>query len=96
MTKMCRPQSDIDYIIYCLKNQEVGVCIKTMEHCSLRDRIAKFWRKNNLGNKYFKQYVLEEIQAPGSDSPHTVLRWREKCVIGQIVVSREEAFDCID
>ncbi len=43
MIKMCRPQSDIDYIIYCLKNWEVGVCIKTMEHCPEKDRIAKFW-----------------------------------------------------
>jgi hypothetical protein len=28
--------------------------------------------------------------------PCTVLRWREKGIIGQIVVSREEVFDCID
>ncbi len=42
MIKMCRPQSNIDYIIYCLRNREVSVCIKTMEHCPLRDRIAKF------------------------------------------------------
>jgi hypothetical protein len=28
--------------------------------------------------------------------PCTVLRWREKGIISQIVVSREEAFDCID
>ncbi len=42
MIEMCRPQSDIDYIIYCLKNWEVGVCTKHMEHCPLRVRIAKF------------------------------------------------------
>jgi hypothetical protein len=42
MIKMYRPQSDIDYIIYYLRNWEVGVCIKTIEHCPLRDRIAKF------------------------------------------------------
>ncbi len=73
MIEMCRPQSDIDYIIYCLRNWEVDVCIETMEHCPLRDRIAKFQRQNNLRNKYLKQYVLEEIQVPGSDTPHTVL-----------------------
>jgi hypothetical protein len=96
MIEMCRPQTDIDYIIYCLKSWEVGVCIQTMKHCPLRDRIAKFQCKNNLGNKYVKQYVLEEIQAPGSDTPHTVQRRREKGITGKIVVSREEAFDCID
>ncbi len=42
MIKICRPQSDIDYIIYCLRNWEVGVCMKTIEHCPLRDEIAKF------------------------------------------------------
>jgi hypothetical protein len=40
--------------------------------------------------------VLEEIQVPGSDRPCTVLRRREKGIIGQIVISREEVFDCID
>ncbi len=93
MIKMCRPQSDIDYIIYCLRNWEVGVCIKTIEHCPLRDRIG---RQNNLGNKYVKQYVLEEVQVPRSDTPCTVLQRREKGVIGQIVVSREEVLGCID
>jgi hypothetical protein len=28
--------------------------------------------------------------------PCTVIQWREKGVIGQIVVSREEVFDCIN
>ncbi len=67
-----------------------------MEHCPLRDRIAKFQRQNNLGNKYVKQHVLEEIQVLGSDMPRTILRWREKAFIGQIVVSRQEVFDWID
>ena len=40
--KMCRPQKDIDYIIYILKNWCVGVNIKFMEPCSERASIAKF------------------------------------------------------
>jgi hypothetical protein len=43
MIKMGRPQSDIAYIIYCLRNWQVGVnYIKTMEHCPEKDRIARF------------------------------------------------------
>jgi hypothetical protein len=43
-----------------------------------------------------KQYVLEEIVVPGSDTPRTVLRRLESGAIGRIVVSREEVFHCID
>jgi hypothetical protein len=35
MIEMCRPQSDTAYIIYYLRNWEVGVCIKTMDQCPL-------------------------------------------------------------
>ncbi len=52
----------------------MGVNIKTMERYPERDRIASFQHQKNLGNKYVKQYALEEIEAPGSDTPHTVLR----------------------
>jgi hypothetical protein len=39
---LCRPQSDIDYIINCLKNWKMGVSTKTMECGPERDSIAKF------------------------------------------------------
>jgi hypothetical protein len=88
--KMCRPQEDIDYIIYVLQNWCVGVNIKLMDPCPERDSIRKFRRANHNGAKYAKQYVLEEIVVPGSDMPRTVLRRMESGAIGRIVVSREE------
>jgi hypothetical protein len=80
--KMCRPQKDIDYIIYV--------------PCPKRESISKFRKANHNGAKYVKQDVLEEIVVPGSDTPHTVLRRLENGAIGRIVVSREQVFHCID
>ena len=94
--KMCRPQNDIDYIIYVLKNWHVGINIKNMDPCPERDSISKFRKANNNGAKYVKQYVLEEISVPGSDKPRTVLRRYENGAVGRIVVSREQVFHCID
>jgi len=93
--KMCRPQKDIDYIIYVLNNWHVGTNIKNMDPCLERDGISKFRKANHNGAKYAKQYVLEEIVVPGSDTPCTVLRRLESGAIGRIVVSREEVFHCI-
>ena len=94
--KMCRPQKDLDYIIYILQNWRVGVNIKLMDPCPERDSISKFRKANNNGAKYVKQYVLEEISVPGSDTPRTVLRRYENGAVGRIVVSREQVFHCID
>ena len=40
--KMCRPQKDIDYIIYILKNWHVGITIKFMDPCPEKESISKF------------------------------------------------------
>jgi hypothetical protein len=82
--KMCRPQKDIDYIIYVL-NWRVGVNIKVIDPCPERDSISKFRRANHNGAKYAKQYVLEEIVVPGSNMPHTVLR--DTCPIEEALQS---------
>ena len=95
--KMCRPQKDIDYIIYVLTNWRVGVNIKLMDPCPERDSISKFRCANHNGAKYAKQqYVLMENVDPGSSMPRTVLRRWENGAIGRIVVSREQVFHCID
>jgi hypothetical protein len=49
-----------------------------------------------MGNKYVKQYVLEEMQDPGSCTSCTILRPMEKGIVGQFFVFRVDAFDCID
>ena len=94
--KMCRPQKDIDYIIYVLKNWRVGVNIKNMDPCPERESISKFRKANHNGAKYAKQYVLDEIVVNGSNTSHTVLRRWENGAIGRIVVSREQVFHCIN
>ena len=70
--------------------------VKTLRRtCSLlkkQQNFSKFRKANHNGAKYAKQYVLEEIVVPGSDTPHTVLRRWENGAIGRIVVSREQAF----
>jgi len=67
-----------------------------MDPCPERDSISKFRKANHNGAKYAKQYVLEEIVVPGSDTPRTVLRRWENSAIGRIFVSREQVFHCID
>jgi hypothetical protein len=57
--KMCRPQKDIDYIIYVLTNWRVGVNIKLMDPCPERDSIFSTCQPQWC--QYAKQYVLEEI-----------------------------------
>ena len=61
--KMCRPQKDLDYIIYILKNWRVGINIKLMDPCPERESISKFRKANHNGAKYAKQYVLNSLTA---------------------------------
>jgi hypothetical protein len=42
-----------------------------MDPCPERESISRFQKANHNGAKYAKQYVLEEIVVPGSDTPHT-------------------------
>ncbi len=49
--KMCRPQKDIYYIIYALKNWRVGINIKFMNPCSERESISRFRKANHNGAK---------------------------------------------
>ncbi len=82
----CRPQSEVDYIMYILMHWQVGVRLTDLNHCN--------------GPKITGKYCLEQIQVP-CEEPHIVLRRREldkdgKKVAGWIVVSREQVFDAID
>jgi len=74
----------------------MGDNIKVTDPCPERESISKFRFANHNGAKYAKQYVLEEIVVPGSNTPHTVLRRLENSAIDRIFVSREQVFHCID
>ena len=75
----------------------MGINIKFMDPCPERESISRFQKANHNGAKYAKQYVLEEIVVPGSDTPRIVLRRLEKNgAIGRIFVSREQVFVFID
>jgi hypothetical protein len=92
---ICRPQEELDYIRYCVEHWEVGTVIKEMQPGPARDRLSRFCKNNPKGNKYKDQYILEQIQVPGA-LPTTVIRRKEKGMVGRIVVSREQVFDAID
>jgi hypothetical protein len=98
--KACRPQSEIDYIVYVLMNRQVGIRLTELNPGTERDRLRGFRRKPRNGPKKTAKYCLEQIQVP-NEAPCIVLRRRELDKDGnkdavQIVVSREQVFDAID
>ena len=98
--KACRPQSEVDYIVYVLMNWQVGVRLTELNPGTERDRLGCFRRKHRNGPKITAKYCLEQIQVP-NEAPCVVLR---RCELdkdgskdaGRIVVSREQVFDAID
>jgi hypothetical protein len=99
----CRPKSEVDYIIMVVRNWDKGKEICTMEDGKEKDNLLRFCRQHKVGNKYFHQYVVEEIFPLGAYRPRYVLKRLEKSkdkphemVPGCIVLSREELFDAID
>ena len=97
---MCRPQRELDYIEYVVKNWQVDVEIWKMVPGRDRDEIIAFRRQHPKGNKYIHQYLLEEVYPPGGDPPFNVVRQIEKSGKhkgkNRIVLSREQLFDQID
>jgi hypothetical protein len=99
---LCRPQKELDLIAYIVMNWQTGVNLKEMEPGSERDRLTRFWRKYNLGDKWVTLFHAEEIQVPGLP-PCVIVRRLEgkgkdkkKKVAGRIVVSREQVFNVIN
>ncbi len=98
--KACRPQSEVDYIVYILMHWQVGVRLTEVNPGTERDRLQSFRRKHCKGPKITAKYCLEQIQVP-HEEPRIVLRRRELDEDGKkdarwIVVSREQVFDAID
>ena len=97
----CRPQQELDYIVFVLSNWQTNVNLKTMSAGPEKDKLTKFRREHKGGNKFKKKYHLETIQVPG-DEPRTVLRRLKKNArtgrleFGRIVLSRESVFQAID
>jgi hypothetical protein len=91
--KACRPQSEVDYIVYILIHWQVGVRLTELNPGTKRDRLQLYRRKHRNGPKITAKYCLEQIQVP-HEEPLIVLR---KCELdedgkkdaGWIVVSRE-------
>jgi hypothetical protein len=98
--KACRPQSEVDYIVYILMLWQVGIRLTDLNPGTERDRLKLFRRKHHNGPKITGKYCLEQIQVP-REEPRIVLRRREldkdgKKDAGRIVVSREQVFYAID
>ncbi len=98
--KACRPQSEVDYIVYVLMNWQVSIRLTELNPGTERDRLGRFRRKHCIGPKITPKYCLEQIQVP-NEAPRVVLRRGEldedgKKDAGRIVVLREQVFDAID
>ncbi len=98
--KACRPQSEVDYIVYILMHWQVGVQLTELNPGNERDRLQLFRKKHRNGPKITAKYCLGQIQVP-HEEPCIVLRRREldensKKDAGRIVVLREQVFDAID
>ncbi len=98
--KGCKPQIEVDYIIYILMHWQVGVQLTDLNPGTERDRLQTFCRQHCNGPKTTSKYCLEWIQVP-REQPCIVLRRRElgkdgKKVAGQSVELREQVFDAID
>jgi hypothetical protein len=95
----CRPQSELDYIMYVLMHWQVGIKLTDMNPGTEMDRLKRFCRQHCNRAKITVKYCLEQIQVPGED-PCVVLRRRElgkdgKYFTGRIVVSREQMCVCL-
>ncbi len=98
--KACRPQSEVDYIVYVLMHWQVGIWLTELNPGTERDRLQLFRRKHRNGPKITAKYCLEQIQVP-HEEPCIVLRRHEldkdgKKDSGRIVVLRDQVFDAID
>jgi hypothetical protein len=95
---LCRPQEDLDLIVYVFSNWQPGIILEEMEPGPERDRLTVFWHNYNFSNKWVTSFHAEEIQVPGSTT-RTILRRLEgkgkgkKKKPGRIVLSREQVFD---
>jgi len=87
-----RPQAELDYIEYVVKNWRHGVEVRNMLPSLDKDQLADFHRQHPRGNKYVHLYFLEEISVPGKEEPQYVVRRRETGKNkgkDHIVISRE-------
>ena len=92
---ICRPQAELDNIIFVLENWHVKENLNAMEDGELKDALVKFRETHSNGYKWSRTYCLEHIELPDG-SPRTIIRRIEKKAVGRIVVSREQVFDAID
>ena len=70
----CRLQAEMDYIVYVIKNWQVGVEAKFMANGIERDELLAFCCQHHNGNKYIHQYHIEDIEVPGITEPCTIIR----------------------
>ena len=92
---ICRPQAELDNIIFVLENWHVKENLHAMEDGEMKDALVKFRETHSNGYKWSRTFTLEHIELPDG-TPRTIIRRIEKKAVGRIVVSREQVFDAID
>ncbi len=92
-----RPQQELDYINYVIKNWQLDVEVRKKLSGRDRDEIIEFRQQHPKGNKYIHQYLLEEVCPPGGDTPFNVVHQIKKSGKhkgkNHIVLSREQLLD---
>lgn len=94
----CRPQAEVDNIIFILEHWEVGKKISSLIQDIEKYRVVKAFRESHkVGYKHEEKYFVEYITLPDGFE-RAVLRRKEPSRPhgGRIVVSREQVFDAID
>ena len=94
--KICRPQKEIDEIIFLLEHWEVDTALKAVTDPEHYRVVKSFRETHRKGYKWVKLYWLHYIQV--GDTTRAVLRRKESnhATGGRIVASRESVFDAID
>ena len=93
---ICRPQKEIDEIIFLLEHWEVDTTLKSVTDPDHFRILKRFHETHRKGYKWVKTYFLQYVEIGGNARP--ILRQKEDTHEkgGRIVVSREAVFDAID
>ena len=93
---VCRPQEEVNKIIYVLENWEVGTRIHMITNMERRQAVKAFRDTHKFGYKWVKSYSLHYIGLPDGTRRPLLRRIEPNRAVGRIVVSREDVFNAID
>lgn len=94
---ICRPQEELDQIIFVLKHWEIDMSVKEINDPEMYRAVKAFRETHKSGYKWVRNFWLQHIELPDGTSRDVLRRKEAKHPSGgRIVVSREMVFDAID